>query len=98
MRKLELCSIITKYSITNITRHHNVQDDPYCSSPVLSMRLKVCDKNATTSVADNCSLLLRHIHPVYSSSTMPRNQILFRTSRIIEARGGGEDNGPAEEF
>ena len=57
-------SIVTKDIIITIIWHLNDQDDPYRSFPVRPMRLEVCGKDTASAVASNCSLLLRHIHPV----------------------------------
>ena len=83
---------------STINRHWKLQDDPYRSFPVRPMRLEVGDKEPASSVASNCSLLLRHVHPVYSSFAIPRNQTLFSTSGIVQTWGWGEDNGFAEEL
>lgn len=88
MRKnSELFSIVSKDITPTITQHWKFQDDPYRYFSVCPMRLELSDKDTASSVASNRSLLLRHIHPVYPSFTIPRNQILFSTSRIVEARG-----------
>ena len=86
-KKLEHLSIVTQNIITTTTQRWNRQNDPYRSFSLPPMRLKVCDKDTATGVASNYPLLLRHIQPVYSNSTIPRNTILLCTSRVIEARG-----------
>ena len=91
-------SIVARDAITTTIRDKNIQYDSYRSSTVRPMRLKVRDKDPASSDPSNRSLLLRHIHPVNSGSTVPGNQILLGTSRVVEARGRGEDIGSAEEF